>query len=79
MDETYIVLGQEVEGTEELIVIKLETLGRLQSLQVVDVCRRLWDLLGTALCLVVSVRILRRDPRTPAATSMVVVWVRRDV
>jgi hypothetical protein len=32
--KTYIILRQEMEGTEHFIIVKLETLRRLQSLQV---------------------------------------------
>jgi hypothetical protein len=32
--KTYIILRQEMEGTEHFIIVELETLRRLQSLQV---------------------------------------------
>lgn len=56
---TYIILRQQVERTEYLVIIKLETLCGLQDPQVVGICRCLRDLLfGATLGLVLPVRIL---------------------
>lgn len=62
VSKTYIVLGQEVEGAEDLVILKLETLG---SLEVSDVCvvgRSLGKLLGASLSfeLLLTVGILSR-------------------
>lgn len=70
-EATHVILGQEVEGTKELVVVKLEALRRLETLQVLRVRWRLRHLLGAALRLVLPVRILRRDPRTPPAATVV--------
>ena len=76
----YIVLGQEVERAENLVVVELEALGRLQTAQVVRVHGCLGHLLGAPLCFVPSLRILRGDARAPpAAAGVVVVRVRRHV
>lgn len=76
MDRVEIVLGQEVEGTEDLVILKLETLG---SLKVSDICvvgRSLGKLLGTSLSfgeLLLTVGILSRGHTRSAARATVVV------
>ena len=56
---TYIILRQQVERTEDLIVVELEAFCGLQDTKVVGICRCLRYLLfGTALSLVLPVRIL---------------------
>lgn len=79
IEKTYVVLGQEVEGTEDFVVIKLEALRRFQPRQVLGVRGCLGHLLHRSLRFVVPMRILGGDSRTPAASAMMVVVVRRDV
>jgi hypothetical protein len=76
---TYVIFSQEVEGAEELVVVKLEALRCLHALQVLRVRRWLGDdFLDVALRLELPVRILRGDSRaSPAATVMAVGVVRR--
>jgi hypothetical protein len=76
---TYVIFSQEVEGAEELVVVKLEALRRLHALQVLRVRRWLGDdFLDVALRLELPVRILRGDSRaSPAATVVAVGVVRR--
>lgn len=68
-----------MEGAEDFIVVELEALGRFQLRDVLGVGRSLGHLLCRPLRLVVPVRILGGDARTPAASAVVVVVVRRDV
>lgn len=78
VDGLQVVLGQEVEGAEELVVVKLEALGGLHALQVLGVRGRLRDdLLDAALSLELAVRILRRNSRAPPAATVVAVGVVR--
>lgn len=75
---THIILSQEVEGAEELIVVKLEALSRFHALQILGVRGRLrCDLLDAALGLEMPMRILRGDSRAPAAATVVAVRVVR--
>lgn len=79
-NHTYIVLGQQVERTKHLIILKLEALGSLEVSQVCAVFRVLRDLFRTPLSLVLllTVGILsRRDARTPTGSAVVVVRVHR--
>jgi hypothetical protein len=78
VSKTYIVLGQEVERAEDLIILKLETLGSLKVSNVCIVGRSLGKLLGTSLSLelLLTVGILCRRDTRPAAWATVVV-VRR--
>lgn len=76
---THIVLGQEVKRTEELVVVKLKALCRLKPLQVLRVRWWLWHLLRAALGLVLSMRILRGDSRTPPAATVVAVGAVRSM
>lgn len=78
VSKTYIILGQEVEGAENLVIFKLET---LSSLKVPDICavgRGLRKLFGTSLGLelLLTVGILRRG-NTRATARATVVVVRR--
>ena len=45
---TYIILGQEVEGAEDLVIVELEALGGLQTAKVVGLGRHLRALQMTA-------------------------------
>ena len=75
---TYVVLSQEVEGTEELIIVELEALRGLHALQVFRVRWGLGcDLLDVALRLELPVRILRGNSRAPPAATVVAVRVVR--
>lgn len=75
---TYVILCQEVEGTEELVVVEFEALRGLHALEVLRVRRRLGcDLLDVALRLELPVRILRGDSRAPPAATVVAVRVVR--
>lgn len=72
-----------MEGAEELVVVKLETLGRFHALQVLGVCWRLGnDLLDVALSLELPVRILGGDSGASATATVVAVGavrrMRRD-
>lgn len=62
-----------MEGAEDLVVIELEALGRFEPLHVFRVRRWLGHLFRTPLGLVLPLRILRGDPRTPAAAAMMAV------
>ena len=78
VSKTYIVLGQEVEGAEDLVILKLEALGCLKVSDVCIVSRSLGKLLGTSLSfeLLLTVGILSRRDTRPATRATVVV-VRR--
>lgn len=78
--KTYIVFRQEVERAKHFVVLKLKALGSLKVTHVRAEGRSLWDLLGTPLCLILllTVGMLgRRDARTPAGATVVVVGVSR--
>lgn len=73
---TYIVFCQEVEGTEDLVIIKFEALCSFQHTEVVPMCGWLRDLFfGAPLGLVLAMRILAGDSRTSAAAPVVAVGV----
>lgn len=79
---TYVVLGQEVEGAKDLVILELKALGSLKVSNVGAVCRRLGELLGASLGLelLLTVGILGRGNTGTAARATVVVvrrvWVR---
>ena len=76
--ETYIFFRQEMEGTEQLIVVELEALRRLEPLKILHMCRCLWYFFWAPLSLILPMRILGRDSRTsPAAAVMTVILHRR--
>jgi len=78
MDGLKVIFSQEVEGAEELVVVKLEALRCLHTLQVLRVRRWLGDdFLNVALRLELPVRILRGDSRAPPAATVVAVGVVR--
>lgn len=62
-----------MEGAEDLVVIELEALRRFEPLHVFRVRRWLGHLFRTPLGLVLPLRILGGDPRTPAAAAMMAV------
>lgn len=77
---TYIILGQKVERTEDLVILKLKT---LRCFEVPHIRIVLWILrngfgtpLGFELLLTVGV-LCRRDARTSAGSTVVVVGVGR--
>ena len=76
ISRTYIVLGQEVEGAEDLVIFKLKALGGFEVSDIGAVGRRLGKLLGTSLSLelLLTMGILRRrNTRSAARTAVVVV------
>lgn len=77
--ETYVILSQEVERTENLIVVELEALGCLEFLEVLEMGQVLRCLLGTPLGFVLAVCVLRRDSRTTAAAPVVSMTVCRSI
>lgn len=74
---TYIILGQEIERTENFIVVKLEALGSLQDAHIIRVCRDFQDLFRAPLRLELSLRILGRNSRASATPGVVAVRVMR--
>ena len=74
-DLTYIILGQEVEGTKDLIVVKFEALGGLQVSSVIGVWGHFEHLLRLPSGPVLSMRILRLDSRTSATATVMTVGV----
>jgi hypothetical protein len=78
VSRTYVVLGQEVEGAEDLVILELKPLGSLKVSDVCVVSRSLGKFLGTSLSfeLLLTVGILGRRDTRPAARATVVV-VRR--
>ena len=76
ISRTYIVLGQEVEGAEDLVIFKLKALGGFEVSNIGAVGGRLGKLLGTSLSLelLLTMGILRRrNTRSTARTAVVVV------
>lgn len=75
VSKTYVVLCQEVERAEDLVILKLETLGSLKVSDVRVVGRSLGKLLGTSLSfeLLLTVGILSRGHTRSAARATVVV------
>lgn len=76
MNGLEIILGQQMKRAEELVVVKLEALRRLESLDVLGVRRGLRHLFRAPLRLVLPMRILRGDARTSPAATVVGVGVR---
>jgi len=74
-----VILSQEVKRTENLIVVELEALGGLELLEILEMGQVLGCLLGTPLCFVLAVCVLRRDSRTTAAAPVVSMAVRRSI
>jgi len=74
-----VILSQEVERTENLIVVEFKALGRLEFLEILEVGQVLRCLLGTPLGFVLAVCVLRRDSRTTAAAPVVSMAVRRSI
>jgi hypothetical protein len=75
-DLTYIILGEEVEGTEYLVVVELEALGGLEHTKIVGLCGWLWQLfLGAPLRLVLAVSVLRVHSRSSAAATVMALRV----
>jgi len=74
-----VILSQEVERTEDLIIVELKALGCLEFLKILEMGQVLGGLLGTPLGFVLAVCVLRRDSRTTAAAPVVSMAVRRSI